>query len=192
MTSAKELYTQLRIDIASAFLLNREAEKSIYDQIAAEMASGDVQPSLMTKAFAEADGDEGKAKSLYIKYRFKEIREELVILHRQRQIEEQRTKEAERKRQERKEAAERRREEQKTKSSRTQEDESEELGLLGIGVSVYLSIIIVVYLFWWLLYATGSVQETPSLLSTLLAPVIGVVVLARLIWELGLFLVGLF
>ena len=57
MDSIRNLYTQLRIDIASSFLLNHEAEKLIYDQIAAEMSARDLQPSLMTKAYAEADGN---------------------------------------------------------------------------------------------------------------------------------------
>jgi len=94
MDSIRNLYTQLRIDIASSFLLNHEAEKLIYDQIAAEMSARDLQPSLMTKAYAEADGNEEKARSLYIKYRFNEIRAELLILHRQQQLKKQQIEEA--------------------------------------------------------------------------------------------------
>ncbi len=51
-------------------LENNMNEEEIYELISEEIDSSAMKKGLWTKAFSEADGDEKKAKSLYIKYRF--------------------------------------------------------------------------------------------------------------------------
>tara|TARA_Y100001973_G_C5167194_1_gene316861 strand:- start:481 stop:1185 length:705 start_codon:yes stop_codon:yes gene_type:complete len=46
-----------------------EAEERLYEQIAEEMAKGDIKIGLKTKALAESAGNEAAANALYIKYR---------------------------------------------------------------------------------------------------------------------------
>ena len=48
-------------------------EDEIYEQISAEIKSGNTKKGLWTKAFSEAEGDENKAKAVYIKYRFDQM-----------------------------------------------------------------------------------------------------------------------
>ena len=45
-------------------------EEEIYESISKEIDNDEKKKGLWTKAFGESDGDENKAKSLYIKYRF--------------------------------------------------------------------------------------------------------------------------
>ena len=48
-------------------------EEEIYESISKEIDSDGKKNGLWTKAFSESDGDENKAKALYIKYRFVQI-----------------------------------------------------------------------------------------------------------------------
>ena len=170
MDSIRNLYTQLRIDIASSFLLNHEAEKLIYDQIAAEMSARDLQPSLMTKAYAEADGNEEKARSLYIKYRFNEIRAELLILHRQQQLKKQQIEEAAKRKQiQDKKTAKQKQKQQVNKDMGKIPDP--EFGVFATGIIYYVSAVIVIYLGWWLIYANSDTSHEPSITTLVLIPI---------------------
>lgn len=51
-------------------------EESLYQDVMAELDSGDIQAGLMAKAIEDSDGDENKAEELYIKYRVQSIRDE--------------------------------------------------------------------------------------------------------------------
>ena len=50
-------------------------EEEIYESISKEIDNDEKKKGLWTKAFGESDGDENKAKSLYIKYRFDQIKD---------------------------------------------------------------------------------------------------------------------
>lgn len=55
-----------------------QADESLYEFIAAELASSTVKQGLWTKALADRDWDEAKAKALYVKMRFAQLRNELL------------------------------------------------------------------------------------------------------------------
>jgi hypothetical protein len=64
------------------FLRNRGVgslvnEELIYEFIAAELAEGAVRKGLWTKALADAEWEEGRAKALYVKMRYEQIHREL-------------------------------------------------------------------------------------------------------------------
>ena len=59
--------------------IDRITEEQIYEQIALELQANDIRSGLWTKAFAQAGGDEKKAKSLYISYRYQSLLDELAI-----------------------------------------------------------------------------------------------------------------
>jgi hypothetical protein len=46
-----------------------EAEEFLYEVAAQELQEGEERPGLMAKAFAEVEGDESKARALYLKMR---------------------------------------------------------------------------------------------------------------------------
>ena len=48
-------------------------EEEIYELISDEIGNGNTKKGLWTKAFSEAEGDENKAKAVYIKYRFDQM-----------------------------------------------------------------------------------------------------------------------
>ena len=48
-------------------------EEEIYELISEEIESSSTKKGLWTKAFSESEGDENKAKALYIKYRFDQM-----------------------------------------------------------------------------------------------------------------------
>ena len=48
-------------------------EDRYYDQVARELRNKTLIPGLWTKAYAEANGDEAKARALYIKYRVAQL-----------------------------------------------------------------------------------------------------------------------
>ncbi|SVC32335.1 uncharacterized protein METZ01_LOCUS285189, partial [marine metagenome] len=50
-------------------------EEEIYELISEEIESNSTKKGLWTKAFSESEGDEQKAKALYIKYRFDQIKQ---------------------------------------------------------------------------------------------------------------------
>ena len=55
--------------------ISDEISNEIYEQIHDELDGGVKQKGLWTRAIAESGGDENKSKSLYIKMRFKELKE---------------------------------------------------------------------------------------------------------------------
>lgn len=52
-------------------------DDTIYDQIASEMSTGDINGGLMARAIAEADGDKDRTQAIYIKLRAAAIAKEL-------------------------------------------------------------------------------------------------------------------
>ena len=52
-----------------------ERDRGFYTKAGSEVASKNYDQALFTKAFSESDGDENKAKALYIRYRFNEMRQ---------------------------------------------------------------------------------------------------------------------
>ena len=50
-------------------------EEEIYELISEEIESSSTKKGLWTKAFSESEGDEQKAKALYIKHRFDQIKD---------------------------------------------------------------------------------------------------------------------
>jgi hypothetical protein len=50
-------------------------EEEFYELAYEEIESGNLKKGLWAKSFSEAEGDENKAKALYIKYRFDQIKE---------------------------------------------------------------------------------------------------------------------
>ena len=57
----------------------RLIEESLYLQVAEELAAGHRRDGLWAKAIVNTDGDEQKAKALYIKYRVQSILDEAAV-----------------------------------------------------------------------------------------------------------------
>lgn len=53
-----------------------EAEETLYEQVAAEIANDDVRRGLWLKATTEAQGDKSRAQAFYVKYRVAQLRQE--------------------------------------------------------------------------------------------------------------------
>lgn len=47
--------------------------QEVYDQVAAELANNDIRNGLWTRAYAEADGQDSKARAIYIKLRVAQL-----------------------------------------------------------------------------------------------------------------------
>jgi len=81
----------------------RLIEEQIYAQVVDELSQGQKRSGLWGKALADSNGEEAKAKSLYIKYRVQSIVDEKVILkdverkEEERKLDKQRAVERERK-----------------------------------------------------------------------------------------------
>ncbi len=58
----------------------RLIEEQIYAQVVDELSQGQLRDGLWGKALADSDGDDSKAKGLYIRYRVQSIVDESVIL----------------------------------------------------------------------------------------------------------------
>lgn len=54
-----------------------KTEEALFEQIAQELASGDVKQGLWTKALADSDWDEAQAKSRYVKMRHEQMLSDL-------------------------------------------------------------------------------------------------------------------
>lgn len=66
--------TRVQVEDASTQRLN---EEKLYEQVASEMDSDDIRIGLWAKATAHAEGDDGKTKAFYIKYRVQALQNEL-------------------------------------------------------------------------------------------------------------------
>jgi hypothetical protein len=51
-------------------------DEHLYERVSEEMAAGDIKPGMWTKAFANAMGDENKAKAIYIRMRVEQLTRE--------------------------------------------------------------------------------------------------------------------
>lgn len=96
--------------------MDSKAKAQIYEQIGQEVESGQLSRGLMARATGESGGDPNRAKSLYIKYRFKEI----ASAHEREQAQRLREEETQRLRQE----AEKKRREEAERADREREDAS--------------------------------------------------------------------
>lgn len=67
-----------------AKIFNRLIEERLYETVLLEVESGDIRVGLWSKALAQSDGDEKKAKAKYIVYRVESLRDEAELV---RQIE---------------------------------------------------------------------------------------------------------
>jgi hypothetical protein len=67
---------------------DRLSEIALYDAVAEEIANGEQMRGLWFKAIADAEGDEEKAKPLYLKYRVQMIRDQAAVLQKKRVAEE--------------------------------------------------------------------------------------------------------
>jgi len=65
--------------LREAKIQGRLEESMFYEIVANEMEKGEYFKGLQTQAFAEAEGDERKAKALYIKLRVKALKDEIYI-----------------------------------------------------------------------------------------------------------------
>ena len=59
-------------------LLTNNEKKQIYSIISSELISENIDGAIWTQAFSESGGDVNKARSIYIKHRFSEIKDEVV------------------------------------------------------------------------------------------------------------------
>lgn len=63
-----------------ASIENRLVEEKIYEQVFQELESGVRSDGLWIKAFQKGEGDEQKAKALYIEYRVQAIKDEYALI----------------------------------------------------------------------------------------------------------------
>ena len=54
-------------------------DDEFYDQVASELKDNNLIPGLWTKAYSKMNGDEAKARALYIKYRIKQLHGKTAI-----------------------------------------------------------------------------------------------------------------
>ena len=59
--------------------IERLAEEKIYEKVYEEVASGVKREGLWFKALSESDGEETKAKALYVKLRVRSLIDELIV-----------------------------------------------------------------------------------------------------------------
>ncbi len=97
---------------------HRLIDEQLYAQVATELSTDDIKIGLWTKATAEANGNESRIKSLYIKYRVQAIKDETKLSDAL--IDETRKKELEDK--ERQEQLEAKKEREKLKTKEIQEE----------------------------------------------------------------------
>jgi hypothetical protein len=71
------LLDRLKNKLENTFSESRLEEELIYKHILMEMESGVIREGLYAKALANSPGDEDKAKSLYMKYRVRSIKDAL-------------------------------------------------------------------------------------------------------------------
>ena len=66
----------------------RIIEEQLYEQVVNELASGQRRNGLWAKAIANSNGQDEKAKALYIQYRVQSLKDEYEILHRENEAKE--------------------------------------------------------------------------------------------------------
>ena len=66
--------------------IERLAEEKIYEKVYEEVASGVKREGLWFKALSESDGEETKAKALYVKLRVRSLIDELIVTEKIQQI----------------------------------------------------------------------------------------------------------
>ncbi len=57
-----------------ATLADNRYDEQVHGTVASEIAAGELVPGLWAKAFAQADGNEQRAKAIYIKLRVEQIK----------------------------------------------------------------------------------------------------------------------
>lgn len=61
---------------SASALLASHSDDALFEQVALELDSGQMAKALWTRAFAEADGDENRARAIYIRLRIARLQEE--------------------------------------------------------------------------------------------------------------------
>ncbi len=69
------MFDKIQKDAVAARIL----EESLYEQVVVELSQGQRRDGLWAKALAYSDGEEVKAKSLYIKYRVQSLIDEMEV-----------------------------------------------------------------------------------------------------------------
>ena len=69
------LFDKLKSKVETTLADSRLEEELIYKHILEEMDSGVIRDGLYAKAMANSNGDESKAKSLYMKYRLQSVKD---------------------------------------------------------------------------------------------------------------------
>ena len=70
------IFHKIRTGIAA----NRLNEEVLYEMAYMELSNGEARPGLYAKALAEAEGDEKKAKAIYLSLRVQSMQDEHVLL----------------------------------------------------------------------------------------------------------------
>jgi len=70
------VFKKLQRNLAASRLL----EEQLFEQVAQELSKGEMRVGLWTQALANSNGDEEKAKAIYIQYRVQSIKDEKEIL----------------------------------------------------------------------------------------------------------------
>ena len=78
------LFESLRKRSAAARII----EEQLYEQVVNELASGKRRNGLWAKAIASSNGQDEKAKALYIQYRVQSLKDEYELLHEESEVKE--------------------------------------------------------------------------------------------------------
>ncbi|PKO63141.1 MAG: hypothetical protein CVU24_00660 [Betaproteobacteria bacterium HGW-Betaproteobacteria-18] len=72
-------------NLRRAAAASRIADEVLYEQVVLELAEGEKRLGLWAKALSDCQGDEQKARALYIRYRVQSIKDEIEVLKAERQ-----------------------------------------------------------------------------------------------------------
>jgi len=61
-------------------IINRDNDEFLYGEVLTEMDNGTIHKNLWAKAMAMSEGNDAKAKSLYMQYRVQKIKDELQLI----------------------------------------------------------------------------------------------------------------
>lgn len=134
----------------------RLVEEQIYAQVVDELSKGQRRDGLWAKALSDSDGDETRAKALYIKYRVQSIVDETVVL-----------KESQRKEREAQAA-----EQQALERERQRQYEAQRRQQLSRGFKnflLFLGVLFVPFIFAWFTLRSGYKTSTRILSFSWLA-----------------------
>jgi len=79
MLGAKEFMANPLNYIRDHLVVGRKMEEALYELALNEFKTGSIRPGLMAKAMAECDGDEMKARALYVKLLASALRDDFYL-----------------------------------------------------------------------------------------------------------------